>query len=95
MDKMEFARQEQTRKWAKVHEIAFKQGLVLVSLSQRRSIVVELTTNGGLTAIPHGLNKTGRFTRIEGSVKFGPARYDECIAYIVEHVDPVPEEFYP
>jgi hypothetical protein len=64
-----------------IEDRAKANGLVVVDVSPRRSIVVEL--NGwGFEMVP---GSGGRYaTRLNGRVAFGPAKWDECLRWLLE-----------
>ena len=95
---LEERQRKQDEKWARVHEIAMKQGLIVTQISPRRYIVAKLSSSGGICGAPP--KRLGEpqmyYTYLSSERVFGPADWTSCRqyvhAYAVEHEHLIPEE---
>lgn len=71
------------------HHLAFRQGFVMISVSPRRSIIVQVSGNR--------THKYGNVykTVMTADTVFGPATWQACEQWIAENVPALPEELNP
>jgi hypothetical protein len=79
-------------RWQALVEYARKQGIVVVHLTKRRSLVVRVN---GLSCGVHGQGDGCRRTWMGGEVLYGPARWQRCEQWLLDNTPPLPPELCP
>lgn len=94
-ERMARMREEESKRWEKVRELAASQRLVLVQVTSLRYTVVEINDSVGCSSIIGPSGALDYYTMQTGKVVYGPAKWEDCRRCIAARIEPVPEAIRP